>query len=123
MSKGKKDGGLVRLAVVRELIFVFLLLYVASQVAPAVYLRVQFLNEMDLAANSTHDQEAGDITDHLLEVAEGLNLTIQRDNLQVTRSFDERKTVVVAQYEIHISFWPFSSYVWNVEDISEAHIL
>jgi hypothetical protein len=115
--------GEVRLRTLIELLIVFLIVYAAFQIGPAVKLRVDFLNEMELAANSPIHKSEEEIKSELLEVAEGFGLTVFYEDIYVERNLEEKKTVIVTEYEIHINFWPRFTYVWLVEDQVEGYLL
>ena len=117
------ERGEIRTRVIIELLMVAIIVYAAFQVGPAVKLRIDFLNAMEVAAHAPTDQPAHQIRSELLEVAEGLGLTIFHDNLYVVRNVEQQKTVITAMYEIHINFWPRFTYVWHVEDQAEGYLL
>jgi hypothetical protein len=116
VSKGHSERGEIRLRSLFEMGLIFLFAYSAVQVGPAVVLRLKFLDEMTVAANSPIEMGAGTIKRELMEKAEGFGLTLLSDNLSVMRNRDMQKTFIVATYEIHISFWPAFTYVWTVRD-------
>jgi hypothetical protein len=121
-GKGAERGGF-RWRTVFELLMVAVIGYAAFQIGPAVKLRIDFLNAMEVAAHAPIDKTSGQVRAELLTVAEGYGLTIFPDNLYVVRSPAEKKTVITAMYEIHINFWPKFTYVWHVEDQVEAYLL
>ena len=102
--------------------FIFALLYACVQVGPAVFLRVEFLNEMEMAANSPISKTTGAIRSDLIATAEGFGLALMSEGLTVERNMKLKATVITAKYEIHINFWPDFTYVWNVEDIAEGYL-
>ena len=123
MKERVAERGEIRTRSIVELLIVAIIGYAAFQIGPAVKLRIDFLNAMEVAAHAPIDRPAHQIRAELLEVAEGFGLTIFPDNLYVVRSVEEKKTVVTAMYEIHINFWPKFTYVWHVEDQAEAYLL
>ena len=120
-----KDGerGEIHLRTIFEILFIVVIAYAAIQVGPAVKLRIDFLNEMELAANSPIHMTADQIKMNLLKAAEGYGLILSYENLQVERKSAEKRTVVTATYEIYISFWPKFTYVWHITDQVEGYLL
>ena len=120
-----KDGerGEVHLRTIFEILFIVVIAYAAIQVGPAVKLRIDFLNEMELAANSPIQITADQIKMNLLKAAEGYGLILSYENLQVERRAAEKTTVITATYEIYISFWPRFTYVWHITDQVEGYLL
>lgn len=122
--KGKEAArGGFRWRTIIELLMVAIIGYAAFQIGPAVKLRIDFLNAMEVAAHTPIEKTAYEIRAELLQVAEGYGLTIYPDNLYVVRSPEEKKTVITAMYEIHINFWPNFTFVWHVEDQVEGYLL
>jgi hypothetical protein len=117
------ERGEIRLRTVLEMLLVAVIAYSAFQVWPAVKLRIDFLNEMETAANAPVEKSGSEIKYDLLKKAEVLGLTLFSDNLHVVRDRDVRKTVITAQYQIHINFWPRFTYVWHVKDQVEGYYL
>ena len=117
--RGKvRDSGEIRLRTLFEVLLLLVITYIAFHVAPAVKLRIDFLNEMEIGANAPVDKTEYEIKAELLKKAEMMSLTILSDNLYVRRD----PTVVTAIYEIHINFGPHITYVWNVEDRVEGYL-
>lgn len=114
--------GEIRLRTLLEIVLLIVVAYAAFQVAPAVVLRVQFFNEMELAANSPIDMEAWQIRQKLRDTAEGMGLTLLQDNLHVIRDQTLKRTMITAQYQIHINLLPRVTYVWHVEDQVEGYL-
>lgn len=123
MKERVAERGEIRARSIVELLIVAITVYAAFQIGPAVKLRIDFLNAMEVAAHAPIDRPAHQVRAELLEVAEGYGLTIFPDNLYVVRSVEEKKTVITAMYEIHINFWPSFTYVWHVEDQAEGYLL
>lgn len=123
MRERVAERGEIRARSIVELLIVAITVYAAFQIGPAVKLRIDFLNAMEVAAHAPIDRPAHQVRAELLEVAEGFGLTIFPDNLYVVRSVEEKKTVITAMYEIHINFWPRYTYVWHVEDQAEGYLL
>jgi hypothetical protein len=123
MSPKVSEQGEIRLRTLIELGVVFLLAYAVVQIGPAVKLRIDFVNAMEIAAHAPIGKTAGEIKMDLIAAAEGIGITILSDNLNVVRNVDERKTLVTAYYQIHINFWPRFTYVWHVRDQIEAYLL
>lgn len=119
----RSELGEIRLRSIFELLFIFVVGYAAVQVGPAVKLRIDFLNEMEVAANSPIQKSEHDIRYDLLKAGERIGLTIFADDLFVERNTTEKKTLIRARYEIHVNFWPRFTYVWRVEDQVEGYLL
>jgi hypothetical protein len=117
---GKRESGAIRVRTVLELLFIFVLAYVVVQVAPAVVLRVNFLNELELAANAPVGDSAAVIRRRVLEAAEGYGIALLSDELVVERNREAKKTTIDAHYQLFINFWPSFTYVWNVHDQVDA---
>ena len=119
-SNLRSERGEIRLRSLFELALVFLIAYAAIQVGPAVVLRLKFVDEMAVAANSHIEMTEGTIHSNLMETAAGFGITLFADDLYVSRNQKMRKTFVTATYEIHINFWPNYMYVWLVRDEIQA---
>ena len=96
--------------------------YLAVHIGPAVSTRVQFLNELEVAANSPVHETASDIKLKILRVADSSGVTILADDLHVRRNVAQSRTYIEARYQVHISFWPSMVYVWHIEDNVEAFL-
>lgn len=105
------------------MVFVAIIVYAAFQIGPAVKLRIDFLNQMEIAANSPISMSADEIRSDLLDVAEGFGLTVFPEDIHVERNREEKKTVIRARYDIYINFWPRFTYIWTVEDQVEGYLL
>jgi hypothetical protein len=123
MRRAASGRGEVRLRALIEIAVLCLIVYAAVHVGPAVKLRIDFVNAMEVAANSPIDKTAGEIKMDLIATAENIGLTIFSDHLHVRRNVKEKKTVITAYYDIHISFLPNYTYVWHVRDQVEAYLL
>lgn len=121
--RGRDESGAVRVRTIFELLFIFVLAYVVVQVAPAIVLRMSFLDELEVAAHSPVEDSAADIRRRVLEVAEGYGIALLSDQLFVDRDRDQNKTIIDAHYQLYINFWPSFTYVWNVHDRVEALLL
>jgi hypothetical protein len=99
----------------------FLVAYTAVQVGPAVVLRIKFVDEMTVAANSPVEIKAATIKRNLIQTAEGFGLTLMGNDLRVIRNREMKRTFVSATYEIHINFWPSYTYAWLVRDDVEGY--
>lgn len=121
MPGQKSVLGKIRGRSLLEVAILFIAAYSVLEVAPAVTLRIRFLNEMELAANSPIEMTASDIKRKLLQAAEGLGLTLLDHNLGVVRDRELRKTIISARYQIFIHFWPAFTYAWNVKDEVEGY--
>ncbi len=117
-----QERGEITLRALLEVLLLVVIAYSVFQVAPAVKLRIDFLNEMEVGANAPIDRTEYQIKADLLKAAEVLGITILADNLYVRRDPEQSRTVVTAIYQIHISFWPHYTYVWNVEDRVEGYL-
>ncbi len=117
-----QERGAIRLRPLFEVLLLFVIAYSVFQVAPAVKLRIDFLNAMEIGANAPIDNTESQIKADLLKTAEVLGVTILADNLYVRRDPEKSRTVVTAIYQIHINFWPHFTYVWKVEDRAEAYL-
>jgi len=116
----KRESGAMRVRTVFELLFIFVLAYVVVQVAPAVVLRVNFLNELEVAANAPIGDTADVIRRHILETAEGYGIALISERLVVERNREQKRTIIDAHYQLFINFWPSFTYVWNVHDRVEG---
>jgi hypothetical protein len=119
--KLRSERGEIRLRSLFELALVFAVAYAAIQVGPAVALRLKFVDEMGVAANSPLEMPATEIHSNLMETAEGFGMTLFADDLYVNRNKKMKKTFVSVTYEIHINFWPAYTYVWLVRDEVEGY--
>ena len=121
MSKLGSERGEIRLRSIFEVALLFLVAYAAVQVGPAVVLRIKFVDQMTVAANSPVEITAATIKRNLIQTAEGFGLTLLGNDLSVIRHREMKRTFVSATYEIHINFWPAFSYVWLVKDEVEGY--
>lgn len=115
------ERGEVRLRTLLEILLVAAVAYVSFQVVPAVMLRIQFVDEMTVAANSPVEVDAPTIKYNLLRAAASSGVTLLADDLHVSRNRERKRTFVSATYEIHINFWPSFTYVWLVRDEVEGY--
>ncbi len=122
MCRRVPERGEIRLRFLFEVLLLVIFTYVVFQVAPAVKLRIDFLNEMELGANAPIDKTEYQIKAELLKKAELMSLSILSDNLYVRRDPGESRTVITAVYQIYINFWPRFTYTWNVEDRVEGYL-
>jgi hypothetical protein len=123
MSRKKPNKVEIRLRTIIEIGLVCLIVYAAVHIGPAVKLRIDFVNAMEFAANSPIGTTEGEIKMNLIAKAENIGIAILSDNLHVMRDTNERKTVITAYYDIHISFLPRLTYVWHIRDQVEAYLL
>jgi hypothetical protein len=123
MTPRASERGEIRIRTLIELGVVFLIAYAIVQIGPAVKLRIDFVNAMEIAANAPIGKTAAQIKMDLIATAEGIGITILSDNLNVVRNVEERRTLITAYYQIHINFWPRFTYVWHVRDQVEAYLL
>ena len=121
MSKLNSERGEIRVRSLFEVALLFFVAYAAVQIGPAVVLRVKFVDEMTMAANSPVEINAATIKRNLIGTAEGFGLTLVGDDLYVMRNREMKRTFVSATYEIHINFWPSYTYVWLVKDEVEGY--
>ena len=117
-----QERGEITLRALLEVLLLIVITYSVFQVAPAVKLRIDFLNKMEVGANAPIDRTEYQIKADLLKSAETLGIAILADNLYVRRDPELSRTVVTAIYEIHINFWPHYTYVWDVEDRVEGYL-
>jgi hypothetical protein len=116
-----RETGEIRLRTVLEFAFIFVLAYLAVQVAPVVILRMNFLNELQVAANSPVGDSAVDIRRKVLETAEGYGITLLSEQLSVERDRAQKRTVIDATYQLYINFGPTQlTYAWNIHDRVEG---
>ena len=117
-----QERGEIRLRTLFEVLLLVIIAYTVFQVAPAVKLRIDFLNEMEVGANAPVDKTESQIKAELIQKAQLMSLSILSDNLYVRRDPSESRTVITAIYQIHIIFWPRFTYIWNVEDRVEGYL-
>lgn len=123
MKAGARQAGAVSVRTIVEFAFIFALAYVVVQVAPVVVLRVKFLNELELLANSPIEESAALVRRKVLGTAEGYGIALISENLHVVRDREARKTTIDVRYQLHFNFWPNVTYVWSVHDRVEALLL
>jgi hypothetical protein len=116
VRRGLSERGEIRLRTLFEVALIFLVAYAAIQIVPALVVRLQFLDEMTVAANSPIDMSAGAIKRNLLATAEGYGLHLNPASVGVIRDHERKRTFVTATYEIRINFWPAYTYVWVVKE-------
>lgn len=116
MHRGLSERGEIRLRSLFEIALIFLVAFAAIQIVPAVVTRLQFLDEMTVAANSPIDMGADTIKRNLLATAEGYGLHLNPASVGVVRDHERGRTFVKATYEIRINFWPAYTYVWVIKE-------
>ena len=115
-----RETGAIRIRNLVEFTLIFVLGYVAFQVAPNVVLRVSFLNELEVMANAPFEESAATIRRRVLETAEGYGIVLDSERLFVERNREQNKTIIDVTYQLHINFYPRFVYVWKVHDRAEA---
>ena len=123
MSRPAEERGEIRLGFLFDLALVAVIAYVAFQVGPAVLLRIKFVDEMTVAANSPVEVDAQTIKRNLLHTAESYGVILVGQDLLVIRNRELKRTLISASYEIHINFWPSYTYVWLVQDDVQGYYL
>lgn len=116
MSRPAEKRGAIRLGFLFDMALVAAIAYIAFQVGPAVVLRIKFVDEMTVAANSPVEVDAATIKRNLINTAESYGVILVGQDLLVSRNRELKRTLVSATYEIHIHFWPSYTYVWLVKD-------
>jgi len=102
---------------------VFLVVYMIFQVAPAVITRVNFLNELEVIANSPIEENEYELRQKVLRAAQGRSIALDAEDVHVRRDRETRKTTIQLTYELHLNFFPRFTYVWEVRDHVEALLL
>lgn len=115
-----REPGAIRIRNLVEFTLIFVLGYIAFQVAPNVALRVNFLSELEVMANAPFEESAATIRRRVLETAEGYGIVLDSDRLFVERNREQNKTIIDVTYQLHVNFYPRFVYVWNVHDRAEA---
>jgi hypothetical protein len=116
VRRAADERGEIRLRFLFEMALVAAMAYLAFHVGPAVLLRIKFVDELTMAANSPVEVDAATIKRDILHVAEGYGVTLVGQDLLVIRNRELKRTIVSATYEIPIYFWPSYTYVWLVKD-------
>jgi len=115
-----RDAGEIRIRNLIELIFVFFFVYGVFQIAPAVITRVNFLNELQLIANSPVYETEHELHQKALRAAEGRSIVIDANRVHVRRNQATQTTTIDVSYELYVNFFPRYTYVWRVNDHVEA---
>ena len=115
-----REPGAIRIRNLVEFTLIFVLGYIAFQVAPNVALRVNFLSELEVMANAPFEESAATIRRRVLETAEGYGIVLDSDRFFVERNREQNKTIIDITYQLHVNFYPRFVYVWNVHDRAEA---
>jgi hypothetical protein len=116
-----RESGEISIRTILELGLVFLVGYAAFEIGPVVMLRMKFLDQMQFAAYSPPEKDLGSIKRELLETAEGFQITLLAENLKVERDRELRKTLISAEYDLFIHFFPAFTYTWRVKDQVEGY--
>ena len=116
----KSEAGEIRVRNLFELVFVFLLVYAIFQIAPVVITRVNFLNELEVIANSPVQESAHVLRQKVLRAAEGRSIVLDAERVHVRRDRSTQTTTIDVSYELHVNFFPRFTYVWRVNDHVEA---
>ena len=114
------EAGEIRVRNLFELVFVFLVLYVIFQAAPMVITRMNFLNELEVIANSPVQETEGQLRQKILLAAEGRSIVLDGERVFVRRDTNTKTTTIDVSYELYVNFFPRFTYVWRVSDHVEA---
>ena len=123
MRTSRRDAGEIRVRTIIEIALIFIAGYMIFQIAPVVVLRMNFLNELEVIANSPIQESAMELRQKVYEAAEGYGIALIRENVYVQRDRELKKTIIDARYQLHINFFFSFVYTWNVEDHVEALLL
>ena len=115
-----KEAGEIRIRNLVELVLVFFLVYAIFQFAPAVVIRVNFLNEMAVIANSPVEETALELRQKVLRAAEGRSIVLDAERVHVRRDRSTQKTTIDVRYDLIVNFFPRFTYVWQVNEHVEA---
>ena len=115
-----REAGEIRIRNLLELVFVFFLVYIVFQIAPAVITRVNFLNELQVIANSPVYETALELRQKALQAAQGRSIVIDANRVHVRRNQATQRTTIDVSYELYVNFFPRYTYVWRVNDHVEA---
>ena len=115
-----REAGEIRVRNLIELVFVFVLVYIVFQIAPAVITRVNFLNELQMIASSPVYETALDLRQKALQAAQGRSIVIDANRVHVRRNQATQTTTIDVSYELYVNFFPRYTYVWRVNDHVEA---
>ena len=115
-----REAGEIRVRNLIELVFVFVLVYIVFQIAPAVITRVNFLNELQMIASSPVYETALDLHQKALQAAQGRSIVIDANRVHVRRNQATQTTTIDVSYELYVNFFPRYTYVWRVNDHVEA---
>lgn len=115
-----REAGEIRIRNLVELVFVFFLVYCIFQVAPAVITRVNYLNELQVIANSPVQETELELRQKALRAAQGRSIVIDADRVHVRRNVATHTTTIDVSYELYVNFFPRYTYVWRVNDHIEA---
>lgn len=113
-------SGAIRVRTLVEVFFLFAIAYFVAQVTPAVVVRLKFLSDLQVAANSPVEDSADEIRWRVVEIAEGYGIALFSERIHVERNRETKRTTIDVAYQLHINFWPNQIYVWNVRDRVEA---
>lgn len=116
----RRDAGEIRVRNIFELLFVFLLVYAAFQIAPVVITRVNFLSEIEVIANSPVEETEAQLRQKVLRAAEGRSIVLDAERVHVRRDRASQTTTIDVSYELYLNFFPRFTYVWRVNDHVEA---
>ena len=123
MRSTHPESGEVRARTLVEIALIFIVGYTVFQVAPTVVVRMNFLNELEVIANSPIQDTAGDLRRRVLETAEGYGIVVRSDQLIVERDRSQQRTIIDIRYQLPITFFLRFVYTWNVRDRVEALLL
>ena len=116
----RSQAGAIRVRTMVELTVLSLVAFLVFHAAPAVILRVSFLNELTVIANSPVLEDASVLRQKVLDAAASRSIAVVSENLHVRRDLEQSKTIIDVRYELFINFSPRFTYVWHVEDHVEA---
>ena len=120
MQSRASEAGAIRVRSIVELAVVFLVAYLVFQAAPSVISRINFLNEIEVIANSPVQDHASVLRQKVLAAAASRSIAVISENLHVTRDQERKRTIIDIRYQLFMNFFPRFTYVWDVHDQVEA---
>lgn len=118
-----KDRGEIRIRAVLEITGLLLVVYIVIQLAPAVATRINFLNELEVIANSPIQDTDAELRQRVLQAGRDRGIALSRDNIFVQRDRALRKTIIDTSYQLRVDFLPGLGFDWHVTDHVEALLL
>jgi len=123
MRISRREAGEIRVRTVIEVSLVLIVAYMVFQIAPVVAMRINFLNQLEVIANSPIQDTGAELRQQVFDSARDRGLVLRREHIFVQRDRELRKTIIDTTYQLEVPLLFGKSYRWTVKDHVEALLL